>query len=168
MPSILGIFYIFFCKPSSYDLTFSANLEVVTIITISLVMVIVIIATQWIASTITIVMLMTCSTISANIVVFFHHPHHNYHAHHLYHHHHLVCSTFSANLVVVVPSRLSSQLPPPPFPFWLLRSQHLREVKTLFLAFNSTFYSISNISGVFDFSWIFLEFVFVWFSHGPA
>ena len=147
MPSILGIFYIFFCKPSSYDLTFSANLEVVTIITISLVMVIVIIATQWIASTITIVMLMTCSTISANIVVFSHHPHHNHHSHHLYH---LVCSMFSANLVVVVPSRLSSQLPPPPFPFWLLPSQHLWKVKTPFLTFNSTFYSISSVPQSFE------------------
>ena len=111
-------------------------------------MVIVIIATQWIASTITIVMLMTCSTIFANIVVFFHHPHHNHHSHHLYHH--LVCSMFSANLVVVVPSRLSSQLPPPPFPFWLLPSQHLWKVKTPFLTFNSTFYSISSVPQSFE------------------
>ena len=110
-------------------------------------MVIVIIATQWIASTITIVMLMTCSTISANIVVFSHHPHHNHHSHHLYH---LVCSMFSANLVVVVPSRLSSQLPPPPFPFWLLPSQHLWKVKTPFLTFNSTFYSISSVPQSFE------------------
>ena len=110
-------------------------------------MVIVIIATQWIASTITIVMLMTCSTIFANIVVFFHHPHHNHHSHHLYY---LVCSMFSANLVVVVPSRLSSQLPPPPFPFWLLPSQHLWKVKTPFLTFNSTLYSISSVPQSFE------------------
>ena len=141
-------FYIF-CKSSSYDLTFSANLEVVAMITISMAMVI--------ADSMTINcqhnhhhQLMTCSTISANIVVFLQYPHHSHHSHHLYHHHHLVCSTFSANLVVVVPSRLSSQLPPSPFPFWLLPSQHLREVKTLFFAFNSIFYSISCVSQSFE------------------
>ena len=138
-------FYIV-CKSSGYDLTFSANLEVVAMITISMVMVI--------ADSMTIncqhnhhYQLMTCSTISANIVVFFQHPHHSHHSHHLYH---LVCSTFSANLVVVVPSRLSSQLPPSPFPFWLLPSQHLREVETLILTFNSTFYSISCVSQSFE------------------
>ena len=58
-------FYIF-CKSSSYDLTFSANLEVVAMITISMVMVI--------ADSMTINcqhnhhhQLMTCSTISANV-----------------------------------------------------------------------------------------------------